>query len=157
MERGIYLLLGSNLGDRLHHLKEATDRLGDVVASSSVYVTAAWGKTDQPEFYNQVVEVDTKLTPEKLLDRIQEIEIELGRKRIEKWGPRVIDIDILFFKDIIIKKDKLVIPHPEIQNRRFTLIPLHELTNRTHPVLKKTISQLLEECKDPLPVTRLQH
>jgi 2-amino-4-hydroxy-6-hydroxymethyldihydropteridine diphosphokinase len=157
MEGGIYLLLGSNMGDRLHHLKEATDRLGDIVMSSSVYVTAAWGKKDQPDFYNQVIEVDSVLAPADLLKKIQKIEVDMGRKRIEKWGPRTIDIDILFYRNIIVSKDDLVIPHPEIQNRRFTLIPLRELTNRIHPVLKKTISQLLEECKDPLQVTRLQH
>ncbi|MEI9918285.1 MAG: 2-amino-4-hydroxy-6-hydroxymethyldihydropteridine diphosphokinase [Bacteroidota bacterium] len=157
MEGGIYLLLGSNLGDRLDHLKEARERLGGVVKSSHVYATAAWGNTEQPEFYNQVIEIKTDLLPGELLEKILRAEKEIGRIRAEKWGPRIIDIDILFYRDLIVKKPDLVIPHPEIQNRRFTLAPLAELTNLTHPVLRKTISQLLEECNDPLQVRRLQH
>jgi 2-amino-4-hydroxy-6-hydroxymethyldihydropteridine diphosphokinase len=156
MDGGIFLLLGSNMGDRFHHLDEARKLLRTVRATSSVYVTAAWGKTDQREFYNQVVEVDSKLTPEELLENIQAIEIAMGRERIEKWGPRIIDIDILLYKDKVVNTERLTIPHPEMQNRRFTLVPLLELTDMVHPVLKKTIGQLLQECKDPLPVTRLQ-
>lgn len=156
MDGGIFLLLGSNMGDRFHHLDEARKRMGGIVATSSIYVTAAWGNEKQPDFYNQVIEIDTSLTPAALLEKALSVEIELGRIRSEKWGPRVIDIDILLYKDEIIEQPNLVIPHPGIQNRRFTLVPLLELTNKVHPVLKKTISELLDECKDPLPVTRLQ-
>jgi 2-amino-4-hydroxy-6-hydroxymethyldihydropteridine diphosphokinase len=105
---------------------------------------------------NQVVEINTPLSPEDLLEKILYIELAMGRVRIEKWGPRLIDIDILSYRDKIINTPKLVIPHPEIQNRRFTLEPLCELA----PKLKisgKTVEQLLKECKDPLPVTRLPH
>ncbi|HEX8061510.1 MAG TPA: 2-amino-4-hydroxy-6-hydroxymethyldihydropteridine diphosphokinase [Cyclobacteriaceae bacterium] len=156
MDGGIFLLLGSNMGDRLANLEEAKTQLGGVVRSSSVYVTAAWGNTAQPEFYNQVVEVHSKFSPGELLKRNQQIEIAMGRKRDVKWGPRIIDIDILFYNDDIINTQTLTIPHPEIRNRRFTLVPLLELTNKVHPVLGKTISELLGECNDPLPVTRLQ-
>jgi len=157
MDGDILLLLGSNLGNRLSNLKEARRQLGTVVASSSIYETAAWGNPNQGSFLNQVVEIDTDLSPEDLLKKIKDIEITMGRHRIEKWGPRIIDIDILFYNDTSINTPDLIIPHPEIQNRRFTLVPLLELTNMVHPVLKKTIGQLLEECKDPLPVTRLPH
>jgi 2-amino-4-hydroxy-6-hydroxymethyldihydropteridine diphosphokinase len=154
----MFLLLGSNLGDRLANLDEAKRQLGNVVASSSVYETAAWGNTNQGSFLNQVVQIDSKLSPENLLKRIQDIETSMGRKRLEKWGPRLIDIDILFYGNQIINSDNLIVPHPEIQNRRFALTPLAEIApSFLHPVLKKTISTLLKECKDPLPVTRLQH
>src|ERR1044071_8642758 len=148
----MFLLLGSNLGDRLANLDEAKRQLGNIVATSSVYETAAWGNTNQGSFLNQVVQINAKLYPEDLLKKIQDIEIGMGRRRVEKWGPRIIDIDILFYKDLVINTPDLVIPHPEIQNRRFTLIPLLELTNMVHPVLKKTISELLDECNDLLPV-----
>ena len=150
----MFLLLGSNLGDRLANLDEAKRQLGNIVATSSVYETAAWGNTNQGSFLNQVVQINAKLYPEDLLKKIQDIEIGMGRRRVEKWGPRIIDIDILFYKDLVINTPDLVIPHPEIQNRRFTLVPLLELTNMVHPVLKKTISELLDECNDLLPVTR---
>lgn len=156
MEGGIYLLLGSNLGDRLENLVDARSRMG-ALRSSHIYVTAAWGNEEQPEFLNQVIEIDTRLTPHELLQKVLETESEMGRVRTDKWGPRVIDIDILFYRDIILKSPDLVIPHPEIQNRRFTLVPLHDLTNKVHPVLNKTIEELLEECKDPLEVKRLRH
>lgn len=157
MDGGIFLLLGSNMGDRLHHLNEAREKIGDVLAGSSVYATAAWGNKNQADFYNQVVEVGSKLDAVQLLEKIQQVELSMGRKRIEKWGPRIIDIDILLFRNEVVNTKQLTIPHPEIQNRRFTLVPLRELTNLVHPVLNKTIDQLLQECKDPLPVTRLQH
>lgn len=157
MSGGIYLLLGSNLGDRSQNLSRARNRIGSVIASSSIYVTSAWGKTEQPDFYNQVIEVDSKLGPEDLLKNILSIEETMGRIRSEKWGPRIIDIDILFYRDVIIKSEQLTIPHPEIQNRKFTLIPLNELApSMMHPVLKKTIQQLNTECSDPLEVKRLQ-
>jgi 2-amino-4-hydroxy-6-hydroxymethyldihydropteridine diphosphokinase len=155
MESGIFLLLGTNVGDRFENLSEARKRLGNVLRSSSVYATAAWGNTRQPEFYNQVIEIESDLSPADLLKRIWDIEKEMGRIRDEKWGPRVIDIDILFYNDQVIKTDLLTVPHPEIQNRKFTLVPLSELTDMIHPLLKKNISKLLEECNDTLEVRRL--
>jgi 2-amino-4-hydroxy-6-hydroxymethyldihydropteridine diphosphokinase len=155
MEGGIFLLLGSNLGDRLRNLSEARNKIGSVVKSSPVYTTAAWGNTSQPDFLNQVVEINSRLFPEELLRSILDIEAAMGRKREEKWGSRIIDIDILFYQDIILKTPDLVIPHPEMQNRRFVLVPLHDVTNKVHPVLNKTVGQLLKECKDTLEVKRL--
>jgi 2-amino-4-hydroxy-6-hydroxymethyldihydropteridine diphosphokinase len=155
MEGGIFLLLGSNLGDRLANLSEAARQMG-TIKSSPVYVTAAWGKSDQPDFYNQAIEIETSLSPDDLLQKILEVEKAMGRERSEKWGPRVIDIDILFYNNEVIYKKNLVIPHPEIQNRRFALEPLAQITNLVHPVLRKTIEELLKDCKDPLAVTRLQ-
>jgi len=156
MEGGIYLLLGSNLGDRLRNLSDAAGRIGSVLKRSSVYKTAAWGNTQQPDFFNQAIEVKSELSPHRLLESLQRIEKDMGRLRIEKWGPRIIDIDILFYKDTIVTSGDLTITHPELQNRRFALEPLAEITNVIHPVLKKTVSQLLRECKDTLAVTRLQ-
>jgi len=158
MDGGIYLLLGSNMDDRKSNLEEAKMQLGGVIASSSIYITAAWGNEKQPDFYNQVIKIDSRLSPQALLEDILKVEKNIGRVRLEKWGPRIIDIDILFYKADIINTSTLTIPHPEIQNRRFALTPLAELApSLVHPVLKKTIVQLLEECKDPLPVKRLQH
>jgi 2-amino-4-hydroxy-6-hydroxymethyldihydropteridine diphosphokinase len=154
MEGGIFLLLGSNLGDRLSHLVEARTRIGSVIRGSSVYATGAWGNTEQPEFLNQVLEVSTEEKAGVLLKRILGIETAMGRKRLEKWGTRSIDIDILLYRDEVVNEADLKIPHPEIQNRRFTLEPLCELA----PDLKingKTVLQLLKDCKDPLPVKRL--
>jgi len=158
MEGGIFLLLGTNLGDRLSNLEEAITRIGSVTRRSSVYETGAWGKTEQPEFLNQVIEIKSDLDPRELLQKILDIEIAMGRVRVEKWGTRLIDIDILFYRNEIIDEAELIIPHPQIQNRRFTLEPLNELApDLEHPILKKTIRQLLDECNDPLPVKRLQH
>jgi len=158
MEGGIFLLLGTNLGDRLSNLEEAITRIGSVTRRSSVYETGAWGKTEQPEFLNQVIEIKSDLDPRELLLKILDIEIAMGRVRVEKWGTRLIDIDILFYRNEIIDEAELKIPHPQIQNRRFTLEPLNELApDLEHPILKKTIRQLLDECNDPLPVKRLQH
>jgi len=154
MEGGIFLLLGSNLGDKLSNLEEAKNRIGSVIRSSSVYATGAWGKTEQPEFLNQVIEIKSHLSPQELLQKILDIEIAMGRVRIEKWGSRSIDIDILFYKNQVIDEANLKVPHPEIRNRRFTLEPLNELAPDLI-IQDKTVHQLLEECKDPLPVKRL--
>src|SRR6185436_6651877 len=108
MEGGIFLLLGSNLGDRLRNLSEARTKIGALVRSSSIYVTAAWGNTNQPDFLNQVIEIHTSLLPEDLLRSILDIEKAMGRKREEKWGSRTIDIDILLYKDIVLKTPDLI-------------------------------------------------
>ncbi|MBN9485198.1 MAG: 2-amino-4-hydroxy-6-hydroxymethyldihydropteridine diphosphokinase [Bacteroidetes bacterium 43-93] len=156
-----YLSLGSNKGDRIEYLKRALEILskkaGTVTKVSPIYQTAAWGKTDQPDFYNIAVEISTSLPAEQLLNAILGTEQELGRHRTEKWGQRTIDIDILFFGNDIIDSTNLVIPHPHLQDRRFVLQPLNDINPKLiHPKIKKDISTLLAECTDPLPVTKLK-
>jgi 2-amino-4-hydroxy-6-hydroxymethyldihydropteridine diphosphokinase len=159
MNHNIFLLLGTNLGDRLQNLALAQQKIGsfcNIINMSSIYVTEAWGKTDQPAFYNQVLEVVSDLDPHKLLALLLEIEKEIGRVRLEKWGPRVIDIDLLFYNNQVINEDDLIVPHPGIPNRRFTLLPLHEIApDMIHPLLKKNISTLLNECTDTLRVEKI--
>lgn len=155
---GIFLLLGSNIGDRKTVLKNAIEALEKreirLVKKSSVYETAAWGINDQQDFLNQVLEVDTSLTPHELLKVILEIELELGRVRKIKWGERLIDIDILYYNTFICKDDDLEIPHPGIPDRRFTLIPLVEICpDFIHPVKLISQKQLLDNCKDNLEVS----
>lgn len=152
---GIYLLLGSNMGHRLEYLKEAEKLLIkegiQVLEESSIYETEAWGKEDQDWFLNVVLSVITSLDPLELLDKLQSIEDTLGRKRSEKWGPRCIDIDILYFMNEIIESDRLLIPHPGIPDRRFTLIPLTETCPlEMHPIFKQNQMELLAACNDPL-------
>ncbi len=151
-----YLLLGTNLGDRAHNLASAhrlLNEIGTIKALSPVYITAAWGRTDQPDFYNQAIEISTKLEPAELLKSIKSIEIRTGRTNIIRWGPRILDIDILFYGDFIIETENLVIPHPRMHERRFALIPLHDICPKLiHPVSGKTITELLESCTDALPV-----
>jgi 2-amino-4-hydroxy-6-hydroxymethyldihydropteridine diphosphokinase len=159
METPVFLLLGTNLGDRISNLTNATQAIkrvvGTVVNASSVYETSAWGKTDQPSFLNQAVEITTRLEPEAVLKSILSIEEGLGRKRNEKWGERTIDIDILMFGDKICQQPDLVIPHPQLANRRFTLVPLNEIAPEfVHPVFKKTVAELLAACPDGLSVTK---
>ena len=155
-----YILLGSNLGDSKKYISNAivaiAKKIGLVQAKSALYQTAAWGKLDQPEFINQVIEVKTKLSPQLLLKYILEIEKMLGRERLEKWGARTIDIDILFYDYQIIKELDLIIPHPFLHVRRFTLMPLSEIAPRLmHPILLKSISQLLTDLDDDLSVKRV--
>ena len=153
----LYLLLGGNLGDRPAYLQQARDKIatavGPVMRSSGRYETAAWGKTDQPAFLNQVLEVQTELSPEQVLQTINAIEYDLGRIRAEHWGSRVIDIDILFYDDLVQQSQRLTIPHPQLHLRRFTLQPLAEIAPQlVHPVLQKSIRELLQECPDKLEV-----
>lgn len=161
MNTAVFLLLGTNVGDRnknLAHALHAIDpAVGLIKKTSSVYETAAWGKTEQPPFYNQAIEIETSLPSQKLLDELLTIEQIMGRRRNEKWGERIIDIDILFFGDEIIETGELVIPHPELPNRRFALVPLNEIApGLIHPKLKKKINALLAVCPDPLDVVKLQ-
>ncbi len=132
------------------------EHCGEIKSTSSLYETAAWGKNDQPSFLNQALEISSPLDPPQLLLQILIIEKQIGRIRKEKYGPRRIDIDILFFNDEKHDYPSLTIPHPEIQNRRFVLVPMNEITPAwVHPVLKKTISDLLEECPDHLQVKKI--
>jgi len=155
-----YLLIGGNLGDRICNLSIAKSliekQLGDIVTASSIYETAPWGITEQPDFLNQVLLIRTKLSPDKIMRSILSIEKKMGRIRSQKNASRIIDIDILFFNDEVIKRKNLTIPHPEIQNRKFVLIPLNEIaSNVIHPVFKKSIKNLLQASKDKLEVKPL--
>lgn len=155
-----YLLLGSNLGNRELLLENAIEmienEIGKVFEKSSVYETAAWGKTDQPNFLNLALGVESSLTPMELLNSVLAIEMKLGRVRDEKWGARVIDIDVILYGDEIINiGNTLKIPHVEMQNRKFVLQPLAEIApNQLHPILKKTILQLLQNLNDSLLVEK---
>jgi 2-amino-4-hydroxy-6-hydroxymethyldihydropteridine diphosphokinase len=155
----VYLLTGGNIGDRTNYLQRAKEeirkRCGGILMESSVYETEAWGDESQEAFLNQVLKIETQLRPEDLLKKLLQIEEELGRKREAKYGPRTIDIDILLFNDEVITQHGLKLPHPQLQNRRFVLIPLNEIAaDKIHPVLKKTIAQILAECPDPLAVNK---
>lgn len=158
---GIYLLLGTNLGKKAHNIQVAKEFLTAktiiVRKESKIYETAAWGIEDQPSFLNQVIEVDAPYTPQKLLEICASIEKEMGRERFEKWGERLIDIDILYFGDMIIEEDNLNVPHPQIPNRRFTLVPLSEIAPEfKNPILGKLNSELLDACKDELQVSAVE-
>lgn len=155
-----YLLIGGNQGDRLAQMAAAREHIasggGTIQRKSAVYETAAWGVRDQPDFLNQALKVSTASGAREWLLILLGIEEKMGRRRNRRYGPRTIDIDILFFNNSILREPGLIIPHPEIQNRRFALTPLDEIAPLlVHPVLEKTVRQLLEECTDPLPVKRL--
>lgn len=157
-----FLLLGTNLGDRLGQLNRAhhaiEQQIGSIAARSAVYETEAWGNPDQPDYLNQVLHVETALSAEILLDVVHQIEKALGRDRKEKWGARVIDIDILFYGNEQIETPDLHIPHPHIPERRFVLVPLAEIAGKlTHPTIHKTIEKLLLETTDTLAVRRHHH
>lgn len=156
----VYLLLGSNLGDRLTQVGSAAGSIekyiGKIVRKSACYETASWGNTDQPDFINQVLIVRTGLTAREVLERALDIEIRLGRVRHEKWGSRLIDIDILFYGDQVITEPDLVVPHPHLHERAFVLIPLEEISpDLIHPVLKRTVSELARNLDDALLVKRI--
>lgn len=158
--RTAHLLIGGNLGNRKENLSKAVslinEQCGSLTRSSSIYETEAWGNTDQPSFLNQALEISTSLTARQLMRKVLKIEEEMGRVRKEKLGPRIIDIDILLFENEIHDLRFLKIPHPEMQNRRFVLVPLAEINSSLqHPVLKKTIAELLEECPDNLEVKKI--
>ncbi len=153
----IYLLLGSNIGDRSKQLAKATSAIShpnlEVSLCSQVYETAAWGKTDQSPFLNQVIQCHTNMGPVDLLAHCQAVERLLGRERFELWGPRTIDIDILYYDNEIYNSEGLIIPHAGIALRRFTLVPLAEIAPKfSHPVLGLTNEHLLDICPDELEV-----
>ena len=156
----LYLATGSNQGNsfdllqKCNYLIAAT--VGHILKESPIYLTKAWGKTDQPDFLNQVLEVQTLFTPKLVFKKIQEIEKQLGRVRYEKWGPRSIDIDILFFGNLVIESSELKIPHPELQNRNFVLKPLFDIAPKLqHPILLKQIRQLWNQRTDTLAIREI--
>lgn len=156
----VYLLLGSNLGDRQTYLKEAIahieSEVSPIIKASAIYETQSWGKTDSPDYLNQVILIQTEIPAAVLLQKLLNIEWIIGRTREEKWGPRIIDIDILFYGDEIINQPNLQVPHPHLHTRRFTLEPLAELApTLIHPLLLKNISQLKNELTDSLIVKKL--
>jgi 2-amino-4-hydroxy-6-hydroxymethyldihydropteridine diphosphokinase len=150
-EHTIYLALGTNLGDRLANLKEAIASLTPqmtVKGKSQVYETPPWGYADQPKFLNQVVRAKTYLEPEQLLKHLKRLEVALGRKESFPNGPRLIDIDILFYDDLIYNSPALIIPHPRLHERAFVLVPLMDLApDLVHPVNNKSVREMLEGCK----------
>jgi 2-amino-4-hydroxy-6-hydroxymethyldihydropteridine diphosphokinase len=161
MLREIYLCIGGNLGEREANLEEAIDfinfNFGDVLASSSVYESEPWGMTDVPNFLNQVVLVESELSNEELLAEVEGLEEFYGRERsTERYLSREMDIDILFIDDEIIERENLTVPHPRLSDRRFVLQPLAEIApDLVHPVLKKSVVELLNSCTDQGKVTRL--
>jgi 2-amino-4-hydroxy-6-hydroxymethyldihydropteridine diphosphokinase len=153
----IIILLGSNLGDRLANLQQAITSIASfstILQQSNIYQTAAWGNTDQADFLNQAIEIQTNQTAENLMHALLAIESQMGRVRLQKWEPRIIDLDIIFYESAIHTTDFIQIPHPEMQNRAFVLKPLLDLIpNFEHPILKQNITQLWEKCPDQLEVS----
>ena len=149
-EHIVYLALGSNVGDRLANLKEAIASLTpqmDVKAKSPVYETPPWGYKDQPKFLNQVIRAKTYLQPEPLLKHLKRLEVALGRKESIPNGPRLIDMDILFYDDLVMYSSALTIPHPRMHERAFVLLPLMDLDPELiHPVNKKSVREMLAAC-----------
>lgn len=155
-----YLSLGSNIGDRENHLRDAISRLaepGRVLAVSSFYETEPVEFADQAWFLNCAVKLETSRTPAQLLAEILDIEQQLGRQRIQKKGPRTIDIDILLFGDIVVDTRDLTIPHPAMAARRFVLEPLAEIAPEAqHPILRKNVRELLEQLPSGQAVRRIE-
>ncbi|MBK8922302.1 MAG: 2-amino-4-hydroxy-6-hydroxymethyldihydropteridine diphosphokinase [Saprospirales bacterium] len=157
----VFLSLGSNLGNREENLRTAfalIKRLvGKAAKMSHVYETEPWGNKEQEPFLNQVLMVNTTLDPRELLEAVTKIEREMGRQRKEKWGPRIIDVDILFYGKRIIRDKGLEIPHPELHKRAFILAPLLEIApDFEHPLLKQPIDQLYMDCDDLSEVVMLE-
>jgi 2-amino-4-hydroxy-6-hydroxymethyldihydropteridine diphosphokinase len=157
----VFLLTGSNLGDSFQVLKKAestvADTLGKVIRISHVYCSESWGYESNSRFFNQCIELESEHRPQEILEKILKIENEMGRIRIANtYADRIIDIDILFYGSEIIDTENLIVPHPRIHLRKFALVPMEEIAgNFVHPVFKKTISELLEFCRDDSKVTRL--
>ena len=157
----VYLGIGGNIGNKHNNFKKVLivieKELGIITKTSSIYETPPWGFESEDNFWNQVVKIETELTPLSLLDSIHKIEKQFGRKReSENYESREMDIDILYFDDIILKKESLVIPHPKIELRKFVLVPLNEIANDfKHPLLESTSFEMLENCKDSSVIFKL--
>ena len=156
-----YIGIGSNLGTSGENCVEAIEKISTndhikIISKSSFYKTAPIGDIEQDWFINSVIRVDTKLNPKELLLTLLNIEFEMGRIRKEKWGPRLIDLDLLFYDNLILNQEGITLPHPEMQKRNFVLVPLNEISeNLTHPILKKTVKTLLQESSDDTEVKKL--
>lgn len=160
MSRAV-LLLGSNVGDRWQNLANAINSIealfGEAEGISMVYETQAWGNTQQGPFLNLALIAEVFDDPFTLLEKLLRIETNMGRIRAKQWEPRIIDIDILFFDDMLVNEEELVVPHPYLAERRFTLKPLCDLLpNFRHPLLQKTMTELLEICPDQLAVNKIE-
>ncbi len=159
----VFLSTGTNLGDKQQNLKEVNtwiaEQIGNIVMESSVYCSAAWGGVEQDNFYNQVLCVETTLDAIVVLQKCLDIEKEMGRIRTVYWGPRIVDIDILFFNDTIINDSEiLIVPHPRLYLRNFVLAPFCEIApDWVHPQLNKTMLQLWDECPDVLMAKIINH
>jgi 2-amino-4-hydroxy-6-hydroxymethyldihydropteridine diphosphokinase len=156
----VYLGIGTNEGDRSQNIKDCTqsikEKIGEIKATSSIYETEPWGVENQETYYNIVLKLNTSLYPLHLLRIVQEIETNLGRIRREKWGSRIIDIDILFYQDFVFSTPDLIIPHPYVDQRNFVLDPLLEIDSTFfHPKLKKSIASIRTLCKDSNWIKRL--
>lgn len=148
-----YLLLGSNEGSRKQNLEQAIDQIGrnagKITDKSSVYETEPWGLKEQDPFLNMAISISTSLTPQDLITCLKDIESAIGKIKQIKWGPRTIDIDILYYDDLILESESLKIPHPQIFNRNFVLIPLLEIAgDYTDPVTGLTVDEMYDQCKD---------
>lgn len=158
----VYLGLGSNKGERIHYIESALLEISKIkdtkiICSSSVYETEPWGNIKQDDFLNSVAEIYTSLDAENLLKALKSIEKKLGRTENKKWFEREIDIDLLFYGKELINNESMNVPHPQIENRKFVLIPMNEIaSNFIHPLLNKTISALLKDTKDDLKVIKYQ-
>ena len=148
-EERVFIALGTNLGDRQDNLRLARDTLSPQIKihkCSSIYQTPPWGYEEQPEFLNQVLEVQTALEPLPLLDALKAVEAQMGRLQTFRYGPRLIDLDILFYGQRILETERLTLPHPRLHERAFVLVPLHEIApDFIHPVLNETITTLLDK------------
>jgi len=157
MNQTVYIALGTNLGERLANLRKAIESMPPkitVLAESHVYETPPWGFEDQPAFLNLVVKAETELEPEPLLKYLKQLEVELGREQNFRWGPRLIDLDILFYDDLVLDSPPLAIPHPRLHERAFVLVPLADVApDLIHPVFQRSVSDLLAEV-DTQGITR---
>ncbi|MEY4279454.1 MAG: 2-amino-4-hydroxy-6-hydroxymethyldihydropteridine diphosphokinase [Bacteroidota bacterium] len=153
----VYLLIGGNMGDRMANLTLSMNaiekEIGSIQKMSSIYETAAWGNTEQPDFLNQALEIETPLNAEQVMEGLLKIEKQMGRERLIPMGPRSIDLDIIYFNKDIIDRPSLEIPHPRLAERKFVLLPLSEIApDFIHPIFQKTNEVLLKECGDSLAV-----
>ena len=159
MAHTVYLSLGTNLGDRQANLEAALEILSSemrLIAESPIYQTAPWGYEDQPDFLNQVVHAETELSPRQLLIFVKSVEKQVGREPSFRYGPRKIDVDILFYEEWVVQEDDLTIPHPRLHERAFVLVPLADLTPELcHPRLKRKVAEMLDDV-DATGVKRLR-
>lgn len=157
----VYLLLGGNLGNRNYYIQKSEQfinrELGEILMKSSIYETEPWGFQHEQNFYNRVVEINTLLKPQELLTKIHTIENDLGRERgIRQYSARTVDIDILFYDNMILNEPNLIIPHSQLHNRRFVLEPLCEIKpGFIHPVMNVSVCDLLFQCEDNLVVNKI--